>query len=394
MPERQATIMAGIPAHNMALYHRIRFVVGDPAVLIEVAEQGTVDGDARSCAISKWSGPGRTPAWIRWPVPRQFAPAGGLSGDRETATAQSAAEFLRRQQMTRVTADRSLPMIYVHALQAAGIEVECDLDLGVTVRRAKDAEEIEHLRESQQVTEQAIEMACSLSRQRPSRSPGRAAVGRRSADVGTRARGHRRVSARNAVTPTRRRSWQAGRPARTATTWAPESLYTGQPVIVDVFPQNRADTLLRRLHAHGRAWRGERRAGPHARCRGRRQGGRHRSGPRGSHRARSARGHDRGDPTAWIRHRPAGRGCPRHVLRDGARHGSRRGSGSPRTTAARSRRTVLVVGDAVTVEPGLYCKAIGGLRLEDSGGRHRRRLRESQPAAGTTHLGVKLAAVG
>ena len=26
---------------------------------------------------------------------------------------------------------------------------------------------------------------------------------------------------------------------------------------------------------------------------------------------------------------------------------------------------VLVVGDALTVEPGLYCKAIGGVRLED-----------------------------
>ena len=25
----------------------------------------------------------------------------------------------------------------------------------------------------------------------------------------------------------------------------------------------------------------------------------------------------------------------------------------------------LVVGDAVTIEPGLYCKAIGGVRVED-----------------------------
>ena len=80
--------------------------------------------------------------------PAHFAPAGGLSGDRETATAQAAAEFLRRQDVTQVMADRSLPLIYTHALREAGIDVQCDLDLGVTVRRAKDAEEIEHLREA------------------------------------------------------------------------------------------------------------------------------------------------------------------------------------------------------------------------------------------------------
>ncbi len=38
MPDARATIMAGIPAHNMALYHRIRFLVGDPAVLIELPD--------------------------------------------------------------------------------------------------------------------------------------------------------------------------------------------------------------------------------------------------------------------------------------------------------------------------------------------------------------------
>ncbi len=40
MAQPQATMMAGIPAHNMAFYRRIRFLVGDPAVLIEVPGDG------------------------------------------------------------------------------------------------------------------------------------------------------------------------------------------------------------------------------------------------------------------------------------------------------------------------------------------------------------------
>ena len=33
-----ATLIAGIPAHNDTLYHRIRFAVGDPAACLELPE--------------------------------------------------------------------------------------------------------------------------------------------------------------------------------------------------------------------------------------------------------------------------------------------------------------------------------------------------------------------
>ena len=43
-----AVIMAGIPATNLSLYHRIRFLVGDPAALIEIP---AADGNRKSTLI-------------------------------------------------------------------------------------------------------------------------------------------------------------------------------------------------------------------------------------------------------------------------------------------------------------------------------------------------------
>ena len=94
--------------------------------------------------------------------PADFAPASGLSGDRETATAQAAAECLRRAGVTRVVADRTLPLIFADLVREAGIGVECDPSIGVADRRRKDPEEIAHVRQSQQATEQIIERTCRL----------------------------------------------------------------------------------------------------------------------------------------------------------------------------------------------------------------------------------------
>ena len=43
-----AVIMAGIPATNLSLYHRIRFLVGDPAALIALP---TESGDQETTLI-------------------------------------------------------------------------------------------------------------------------------------------------------------------------------------------------------------------------------------------------------------------------------------------------------------------------------------------------------
>ena len=89
-----------------------------------------------------------------------FTPESGLSGDRDTAAAQSAAEFLRRSSITTVIADRSLPLLYVEAIKSTGMTVELDPDMGVTDRRVKDDEECAHLRQAQAVTEKVMRMAC------------------------------------------------------------------------------------------------------------------------------------------------------------------------------------------------------------------------------------------
>lgn len=157
----EARMMAGIPTLNAGLYRTIRFLVGDPVVYLQVTEPGQA---MQSTLILRDIEMDRARKFARAEFvacPAEYAPAEGLSGDRETATAQSAAEFLRRRGVKQVTVDRSLPMIYVDRLQRAGINVRCDADWGVTERRMKDAQEIEHLQKVQAITEEVMEMACA-----------------------------------------------------------------------------------------------------------------------------------------------------------------------------------------------------------------------------------------
>ena len=150
-------LIAGIPAKNLALYHQIRFLAGDPAALIHIP------GNGNNLLIRDIEA-ARAKAHARADhvhIPDDFAPPSGLSGDRETATAQATAEFIRRAGISSIRVDRSLPMSTVHELNLAGITLKYDPDLGVLDRRVKDAQEIAHLREAQLVTEAAIEMACT-----------------------------------------------------------------------------------------------------------------------------------------------------------------------------------------------------------------------------------------
>ncbi len=154
-----ATVMAGVPVTNTTLYHQIRFLVGDSAALIRL--QGS-DGD-QSTLLVRDIEVGRAKATARADAvgcAADYCPESGLSGDRDTALAQAVAEFLVRHRVDRVVADRTLPFIFAHHIQQRGLTLDYDGELGVLARRVKDEDEIQMLLKAQQMTHAAMAMAC------------------------------------------------------------------------------------------------------------------------------------------------------------------------------------------------------------------------------------------
>jgi len=150
-----AKILAGIANTNASLFKRIRVPLGDPAAWIEL--------DAGSIAMVRDLEMDRVrsrSAAQTVTCPAEYEPASGLSADRETATAQAAAELLCRNNIVTVTADRTLPYIYAWHLVQAGIEVAYDENFGMLDRRSKTPEEIEFLGKAQGVTEEVMRMMC------------------------------------------------------------------------------------------------------------------------------------------------------------------------------------------------------------------------------------------
>ncbi len=162
MPPTKSTIRAGIPLSNSALYHCVPFAVGDPVVFLEIAAEGETKKTiciVRDVELDRALKAIKADSIV---VPADFTPEGGLSADREIATAQAAAECLHQAGVNEVVADRSLPFSFAHVLKDAKIDVACDLQMGVRERRQKSAEEIEKLRHAQSITEDAIRFACEM----------------------------------------------------------------------------------------------------------------------------------------------------------------------------------------------------------------------------------------
>jgi Xaa-Pro aminopeptidase len=360
-----AVLMAGAPAANNALYHRVRFLVGDPTAFIELHWP---DGRREATFILRdieMQRARRHAQADQIACPADFAPDGGLSGDRETATAQSAAEFLRRRQVSAVRADRSLPLIYAHFVQQLGIDLTCDVDLGVQQRRAKDEQEIAWLREAQSITERAIRLACELI------ASARAGAGgvlqhdgapltservRSAVDIWLLNEGYENPVSIIAGGPTGADCHDHGS----------GELKTEQPVIVDIFPRSRATRYngdCTRTVVHGNNIPDQ---------------------VRQMHQAVVA-----AKAPAVAATRAGVTGEQVHAATIGAitAAGYRMGLPSQGAAADECRMThgtghgvglevhepplldrggpALVAGDCLTIEPGLYCRAIGGVRVED-----------------------------
>jgi len=363
MTQAEARVLAGIPAINCTFYWRIRFSVGDPAALIELPR----DGRTHAILILRDIEMERARAHARADqvaCPADFAPEGGLSGDRETATAQAVAECLRREGVRRVVADRTLPLLFAHEIQQAGIAVECDTQWGVLQRRCKDQQEIQWLQESQQATEAAMLMACQMVARAQARRDGVLLVDnqpltserlRAAIDVFLLERGYANPSSIIAGGPQGGDCHELGS----------GELRTEQPVIIDIFPRNRrtlyygdctrtvvhgsiSDELQRMQRAVVAA-----KAAAAAACR---------AGVTGEavHEATKAAITAQGYAVGL----PAGDAPDTYcALTHGTGHGV--GLDVHEPPLLDKGGPELVVGDAVTIEPGLYCKAIGGVRVED-----------------------------
>ena len=232
-----ARIAAGIPEVHSSLYWRIRFSVCDQVVLLELPSPTGTESVLilRDIEMERARQSARVD---RVACPANYTPASGLSGDRETANAQAAVECLRRAGITRVVGDRTLPLIFADFARQAGITVECDPNQWVQERRQKTAEEIQHLREAQQVTEQVVQMACELIARANVRHDGVLLHERQPlTSERVRAAVDHWLLDRDFSNPM---AIIAGGPAAADCHYLGSGeLRTGQPVLVDIFPRNR-----------------------------------------------------------------------------------------------------------------------------------------------------------
>lgn len=148
-------IFAGIAGKNPSLFRRLRVALGDPAAWIR-SDQETI-AIVRDLEMDRVREHSETD---RVSCPADFPPPEGLDADRETATAQATAQYCQQQGFDSVTVDRTLPFIFAFHLQQAGINVAYDSDLGVIDRRQKTEQEISFLREAQSTTEMVMKHVC------------------------------------------------------------------------------------------------------------------------------------------------------------------------------------------------------------------------------------------
>ena len=296
--------------------------------------------------------------------PADFEPQSGLSGDRETATAQAAAEFFRQNSVSSVVADRTLPLIFAEVIQQAGIEVRCDLTKGVMERRAKDEQEIDWLRQAQSATEGAIRLACERIANAEARADGvlmhegaelTSERVRSEIDIWLMQQGYATVPSIIACGPDGADCHNLGCGV----------IRTGSPVIVDIFPKNQETGYngdctrtvvhgqisdeLNRMHT---AVQDAKKAGEQTTKAG--------VTAESVHKAVIAKIKEHGFDIGVPDDSQPDEYC---AMVHGTGHGIGLDVHEPPLLDFKGPE--LICGEALTIEPGLYSKAIGGIRIED-----------------------------
>jgi Xaa-Pro aminopeptidase len=236
--------------------------------------------------------------------------------------------------------------------------------MGVIDRRAKDQQEIAWLREAQATTESVMEIACRMAGNATAAADGTlmhngapltSEVVRNTIDVWLLGKGYSNVPSIVAGGP-------QGADCHSIGTGP---LKTGQPVIIDIFPQNRETRYngdCTRTVVHGQI--SDQLKKMHAAVVHAKHAGEAAVAPgvtgEAVHQAVidkiQAEGFDIGIPDD---------SAPDEYC--AMVHGTGHGIGLDvhEPPLLDFKGPALVIGDALTVEPGLYCKAIGGIRVED-----------------------------
>ena len=358
-----ARLAAGIPEVHSSLFWRIRFSVGDQVVLIELPHPSGSESVLilRDIEMDRARRGARVD---RVACPADYAPEGGLSGDRETANAQAAVECLRRAGVTHALGDRTLPLIFADFARRAGIVIECDPDRWVKERRQKTEEEIAHLRQAQRITEGAVEMACGLIASAQARRDGVLLhEGMPLTSERVRAAVDHWLLDRDFINPM---AIIAGGPAASdCHYYGFGELRTSEPVIVDIFPryrQTRYNGDCTRTVVHGDIPDEVRRM--HAAVRAAKLAAEQaiKVGVTGEavHRATVQAMRDAGYAFGLPGQDAALSYC---ALTHGTGHGIGLDVHEPPLLDIKG--PALLAGEALTVEPGLYRRDLGGVRIED-----------------------------
>ena len=360
MQTKTVRVMAGNPSTNKSLYRTVRFMVHDAMIAIDLPD-GTRTLILREIEMDRAKKHARANRVYGY---SDFTPGSGMSGDRETAAAQSTTECLRRNGINHVIGDRTLPLIYVDEMQAAGITVELDNEMGVTDRRVKDNDEITHLRRSQKVTEEVMRMACETVATAIADNDGVLHLGD---DLLTSERLRTMIDAflleRNFFNPPC--IIAGGSDGGDCHELGSGVLRTGEPVIIDIFPHDKSSMYngdCTRTVVHGDI-------------------------PEEIQKMHSAVVAAKQAAIAVLKAGATGEEVHLETIRVLMEHGFQEGlpkESDPITFCSMPHGTghgigldvhepplldrngaVLLAGDVVTIEPGLYSHALGGIRVED-----------------------------
>ena len=361
----EAIVMGGISATNMTLFHQTRFRVGDPLAFADIS---AANGARKRTLIVRDIELDRAKQHARadvFAVPSEFAPAAGLSGERDVSTAQALAECLRRAGVKRAVCDRTFPGVFMHVLVGAGIAVRCDLDLFQSSRRSKDAVELQAMDVSQRATEDAIELACRLIARAGVNQNGE--LMHEGAPLSSeRVRGEIDIFFARCGFENPRSIVAGGAQGADCHHDGDGVLRTGELIMVDIFPKSKSSGYwgdCTRTVVHGTVL--PQAARMHAAVAQAKA-----AAVRAAH--VGAGGSDvHGETLRVIHEHGFSSGTPPVGAPDSwcaMVHGTGHGLGLDVHEPPLVDRggLTLVAGDVITIEPGLYCKAVGGVRVEDA----------------------------